>query len=151
MTTTETGRSTRFRHLLVPTDFGEAAGRALAIAIDLATKWESRLTLLHTYEIPGYAYPGAMSVAVDLLTPVRNAAQARLDKELADLRTQVPRADAVLCVGVPWQEIDRALRETGADLVVMGTHGRHGLDRVLIGSVAEKVVRSSPVPVLTVH
>lgn len=151
MATTTKGQSTSFKHLLVPTDFGEAAGRALDIAIDMALKWDSALTLVHTYEIPGYAYPGAMSVAVDLLTPVRNAAQARLDKELAELRTRVPRANAMLCVGVPWQEIERAIRETHADLVVMGTHGRHGLDRVLIGSVAEKVVRQSPVPVLTVH
>ncbi|HEX7668597.1 MAG TPA: universal stress protein [Polyangiaceae bacterium] len=151
MTTTDTGQSRRFQHLLVPTDFGEPAGRALTIAVDLATKWGSALTLLHTYEIPGYAYPGAMSVAVDLLTPVRDAAQARLDKELAELRRRLPRADAVLCVGAPGHEIERVIRETRVDLVVMGTHGRHGLDRVLIGSVAEKVVRLSPVPVLTVH
>jgi nucleotide-binding universal stress UspA family protein len=151
MTTKEISQPGRFKHVLVPTDFGEAAGRALAIAVDLATKWGSALTLLHTYEIPTYAYPGAMSVAVDLLTPVRNAAQARLDKELAELRTRLPRADGVLAVGVPWQEIERTIRETHADLVVMGTHGRHGLDRVLIGSVAEKVVRLSSVPVLTVH
>jgi nucleotide-binding universal stress UspA family protein len=140
-----------FKHLLVPTDFGESSERALAIAVELATKYEAALTLLHTYEVPVYPYPGAASAAVDLLTPIRDAAQARLDKRLAELRLRVPKADGVLGLGVPWHEITRVIGEVHADLVVMGTHGRHGVSRMLLGSVAEKIVRMSPVPVLTVH
>lgn len=147
----ETAPSTTFKHILVPTDFGDSSGRALAIAIDLATKYGASLTLLHTYEVPVYGYPGVTVVPADMLEPVREAAQAQLDLQLAELRKQIPKAEGVLCFGIPWREIASETERIHADLVVMGTHGRHGVARMLIGSVAEKVVRTSTVPVLTVH
>jgi len=140
-----------FKRILVPTDFGEAAERASDVAVDLAEKYGATIILLHTYEVPSYPYPGIGTAAVDLLTPIREAARAQLDQVLAALRKRAPEARAALAFGVAWKEILRAIGEEKADLVIMGTHGRHGITHALLGSVAEKVVRLSPVPVLTLR
>jgi nucleotide-binding universal stress UspA family protein len=142
---------TDFKHVLVPTDFGESSEKALDVAVDLAKKYGSELTILHTYEVPVYAYPGMVYTAADLLTPMQDRAQAECDRVLEALRKRVPGAKAILRFGVPSHEIQEAIKETHADLVVMGTHGRRGMNHALIGSVAEKTVRLSPVPVLTVR
>lgn len=140
-----------FKHILVPTDFGESSQRALEIAIDLSNKYHARLTLLHTYEVPVYSYEGMTSSPVDLLTPVREAAERQVDIALADVKKRTPDAQGILRYGVPWQEILRIVENQGVDLVVMGTHGRRGITHALLGSVAEKTLRMSPVPVLTVR
>jgi nucleotide-binding universal stress UspA family protein len=140
-----------FKHILVPTDFGESSEKALDVAVDLAKRYGAELTLLHTYEVPVYAYPGMVYTAADLLTPMQDRAQAECDRVLKILRERVPSATAILRFGMPSQEIQEAIKETHADLVVMGTHGRRGVNHALIGSVAEKTVRLSPVPVLTVR
>jgi nucleotide-binding universal stress UspA family protein len=139
-----------FTHILVPTDFGESSGRALALAVSLAQKYGAKITLVHSYEVPAVTYASQVA-AVDFLTPVREAAEAQLDRALVELRKQLPEAAGMLCFGRPWQEILQAIDETHADLVVMGTHGRHGVAHALLGSVAEKIVRASPSPVLTVR
>jgi nucleotide-binding universal stress UspA family protein len=120
------------------------------MATELATKFGASLTLLHTYEVPVYGYPGVV-IPADLSDSIRDAAQAHLDRQLAELRKRVPKAEGVLSMGIPWREIGGAIERIHADLVVMGTHGRRGVNRMLVGSVTEKVVRTSPVPVLTVH
>jgi len=140
-----------FTHVLVPTDFGESSSRALAVAVELAKKYGAALTLLHTYEIPSYAGPGSFAAPVDFLTPVREAAEAELDRELKELKKEVPKADGIVRFGAPSQEIVKEIGLTHADLVVMGTHGRRGVTHALLGSVAERTVRTSPVPVMTVH
>lgn len=142
---------TEFKHILVPTDFGDSSEKALDVAVDLAKKYGAKLTLLHTYEVPVYAYPGMVYTAADLLTPMQDRAQAECDRALKTLRERVPGAMALLRFGTPAQEIQEAIKETHADLVVMGTHGRRGVNHALIGSVAEKTVRLSPIPVLTVR
>ena len=88
---------------------------------------------------------------VDLFTPIMDAARAQFDAKLKEVGRRVPGTTGVLRMGAPWQELLGVLSETGADLVVMGTHGRKGVAHALIGSVAEKVVRMAKVPVLTVH
>jgi nucleotide-binding universal stress UspA family protein len=140
-----------FENILVPTDFGPSAELALEFAIDLSEKYGSTLTLVHTYEIPAYVYEGMTLSAIDLLTPLRLAAERQFDETLAATRRRVPGTKGVLAVGVPWQEIQKAAVEEHADLIVMGTHGRRGLAHLLLGSVAEKTLRGSPVPVLTVR
>jgi nucleotide-binding universal stress UspA family protein len=140
-----------FKHILVPVDFGQSSARAVELALDLATKFEADLTLLHVWEIPAYAYMEAAALSLDYATPVAEAAQAELDKLLATVKARVPRAKATLLMGIPWQGVMSAIKELGPDLVVMGTHGRRGLSHALLGSVAEKVVRLSSVPVLTVR
>jgi nucleotide-binding universal stress UspA family protein len=100
--------------------------------------------------VPLYAYGGIEFSALDLLTPIRETAQNCLDETLTDVRKTVPEARAILRRGAPWREILSAIEEGKPDLVVMGTHGRRGVERMVLGSVAEKIVRTSPVPVLTV-
>jgi nucleotide-binding universal stress UspA family protein len=77
-------------------------------------------------------------------------AQIALDRALEKTRATFPRAESVLVRGDPCEGILHVARERNADLIVMGTHGRRGLSRAFLGSVAERVVRTSPTPVLTV-
>lgn len=135
----------------MPHDFSETADAALATALELAEKMHARVTILHAYEVPTYVFPESVVATADLVGQVRGAAEEALAgiKERAT-RPGVP-LDTLLRQGVAWSEIVRAAKELGTDLVVMGTHGRRGISRALIGSVAEKVVRTAPCPVLTVH
>jgi len=140
-----------FKHVLAPTDFGEPSGRAVKLAVELAQSFNAMLTLLHAYEVPVYTYPQVDSIVVDLITPIEQAAREQLDRELATVQLKIPNAKSILRSGVPWREILSVIDDVHADLVVMGTHGRRGVTHALLGSVAEKVVRLSPVPVLTVR
>jgi nucleotide-binding universal stress UspA family protein len=139
-----------FRHILVPSDFGECAEQALEIAIALATKLDAKLTLLHVCELPVSAYAMYAQGLYFPMDELEQAAKKALDEAAKRLRERMPNADAVLASGTAVEQILGTLKEKGADLVVMGTHGRRGISRVLLGSVAEKTVRLSPVPVLTV-
>ena len=141
----------QFKHILVPTDFGEPSGRAEKLALELAQSFNAMLTLLHAYEVPVYTYPQVDAIVVDLFTPIEQAAREQLDRELAALQLKIPNAKSILRSGIPWREILSVIDEIRPDLVVMGTHGRRGVTHALLGSVAEKVVRLSPVPVLTVR
>lgn len=136
-----------FKHIVVPTDFGEIAEQATDLAIELASKYGAKLTLVHVYTIPTPAYAEAFAWPVE---EIQKAAREALDRELAKTKARYPNTEAVLDVGVAHDRIVEVVRSRGADLVVMGTHGRRGLPRFVLGSVAEKVVRLSPVPVLTV-
>jgi nucleotide-binding universal stress UspA family protein len=141
-----------FHHILVPTDFDETSDRAVKTATDLAGDVKASVTLLHTIEIPQYAYAnfGATLPPPDLLSALEVAARRSLDERLEVVRATVPSANAIVTTGVPWRQILAAIADRQVDLVVMGTHGRHGLGHALLGSVAEKIVRTSPVPVMTV-
>jgi nucleotide-binding universal stress UspA family protein len=139
------------REILVATDFAECSKGALDRAIDLAGKLGAHLTVMHSYEIPSYVYTGASFSAVDLVTPIEEAAQKCLDDTMVNVRERAPSAKAILRRGPPWEQILEVAKDGHADLVVVGTHGRRGLSHALLGSVAEKVVRLSAVPVLTVR
>jgi len=141
----------QLKKILVPTDFGDAAAEALAYAVALADKFEARITLLHAYEIPIYAYSTATYLTTDVLKAIEAAARKRLQETLDEVRKQAPTAATILSVGTPAEAIVATIKDIGADLVVMGTHGRRGLGHMFLGSVAEKTVRRSPVPVLVVH
>jgi nucleotide-binding universal stress UspA family protein len=136
-----------FKHLLVPTDFGEAADAALDLAIDLAGKFGAKITIFHAYHIQMPAYGDRIYWPMDDLA--RMARQA-LDARIAKARERHPMTEGVLAYGDPSSQALEAARDSGADLIVMGTRGRQGIARVLLGSVAAKVVRASPIPVLTV-
>jgi nucleotide-binding universal stress UspA family protein len=138
-----------FRHILVPVDFGEPSRAALAAAMDLSKQYESALTLIHTLEIPAYGY-SALS-PIDVLGPLQDLAARELATLLEQVRKQRPEAKSVLSTGVAWHEILAAIERLKPDLVVMGTHGRQGIRRMLLGSVAENIVRMSTASVLTVH
>jgi nucleotide-binding universal stress UspA family protein len=138
-----------FKHILVPIDFGEPSQKALEAATELALRFGAQLTLLHVYERPVYIYAGVTYATTDLFGPIEEAAREQLERTLREVQAKVPAAIALLGRGVPATEILKAVAEVQPDLVVMGTHGRRGVGRALFGSVAEKVVRLSPVPVLT--
>jgi len=137
----------RLKHILVPTDFGESSERAEAVAADLASKLDAKLTLFHVWSVPTPSYAEALSWPID---SIEAAAKDALGRAHARLKEKHPNADAVLAAGVAWDRIIEAARERDVDMIVMGTHGRRGVPRWFLGSVAEKVVRLSPVPVLTV-
>jgi nucleotide-binding universal stress UspA family protein len=143
--------SGEFRHVLVPVDFSSSSDEALEVAVGVAIRNGAAITLVHACAVPVYGYPGMAGKGLDILSAVEKAAKEQLDEVLARLRTRVPTAQAMLRVGEPDQEILRAIDETRADLVVMGTHGRRGFRHAFLGSVAERTVRQSPVPVLTVR
>jgi len=136
----------RFDHVLVPTDFSANAEDALALAAALAAKLGAKLTVVHVVQLPSYAYVERTGVSLDELLPraedALQRAVGRIDPSLG--------AEAALVHGHPAERIVEVARERGADVIVMGTHGRRGLPRALVGSVAESVVQTSPVPVITV-
>ena len=137
------------QHLLVPTDFGEASNAAIELALALASKLDAEVTLLHaTWLPPVYysTYAGGLAWPTDEL---EGEAKKELDELVAKTRTRYSKVNGTLVAGDPWECILAAATKHGADLIVMGTHGRRGIPRALLGSVAEKVVRSSPIPVLT--
>ena len=144
--------SVEFKRILVPTDFSVAATMALEVAVDLARKYGGTITLLHVHEVPLYPYPELGVLAdIDLVTPVREAAQKELARAFSALVARGVEARPQLACGVVWSEILWEAEQSRADLIVMGTHGRKGVMHALLGSVAEKVVRTAPIPVLTVR
>jgi nucleotide-binding universal stress UspA family protein len=138
------------KHILVPTDFEAASAGALELGVQMARAFDAKVTLLHVWELPIYPYMDFMLNSA-VITEVEDAASNGMARALEDLQKTMPGAQSKLKTGLPWQGILTATEELGADLVVMGTHGRQGLSRLTLGSVAERVVRLSKVPVLTVH
>jgi len=140
--------------VVVPTDFSPSARQALELAEQIATAMgPSRIVLVHAYYVPveieamlSYEHADAPS----LLDRMSEAAAAELERILADLQEAGVGVEYVVRHGPPDHVIADVARENDADLIVMGTHGRTGMRRVLMGSVAEHVVRVAPCPVLTV-
>jgi nucleotide-binding universal stress UspA family protein len=139
------------RHILVPHDFSDTAQNALSFALDLASQLGARVTLVHAYEVPTYAYPDGVAVTTDLIGNIEQAATTALAGVAARAERPGVEIRTVLRQGTPWSEINATAKDVHADLIVMGTHGRQGLAHALLGSVAEKIVRTAPCPVLTVH
>jgi nucleotide-binding universal stress UspA family protein len=140
------------RRLLVAIDFTETSDRALTWAIDLASQVSASVTVLHAYELPVIPFPdGGIIATAEVAVRIGDAARAALDKAVAQHAGRGVSLVGLLRQGVAWEEINAVADEIDADLVVIGTHGRRGFARALLGSVAEKVVRSSPRPVATIR
>jgi nucleotide-binding universal stress UspA family protein len=139
------------KRILVPHDFSPTADNALAFALDLATKLGAAITVMHAYEYPMLSYPEGPALTADLVLEIEKAARVALDGVVSRARRPGVPMDATLRQGPAWAEILAAANEARAELIVIGTHGRRGLSRALLGSVAEKVVRTAPCPVLTVR
>jgi universal stress protein A len=140
------------QRFLVPVDFSEDANQAVKYAIDLASKLGARMTLLHVIQLLPLG-SGDMSVTVpytyfqDLEADITSRMQAYLERvTAAGLEGEI-----AVVHGVPFQEILATAKAQQVDLIIMGTQGRTGLQHVLMGSVAEKVVRLAPCPVLVVR
>jgi universal stress protein A len=141
----------RFRTLLVPTDFSEHADAALELAIDLAAESRATIHLLHAYEIPISAVPPyGVELPPGLILEVRDAAARQLEKVAAKVRARGLTCEGHLIHGPPVDGIVEGAGSVGADLIVIGTRGLTGLKHVILGSVAERTIRSAPCPVLAV-
>ncbi len=142
------------RQILVPTDFSEPADAAWEYAQTLAVEFESRIHLLHIVAEP-YVYPWGTELATlpitDLITQSEQAAHERLAQMAPSTGPLAGRVQTDTAVGTPVDRILDYVEHHQVDLVVLGTHGRGMVGHLLLGSVAERVVRRSPVPVLTVH
>jgi nucleotide-binding universal stress UspA family protein len=139
------------QHILVAHDFGETAENALSFALSLAKKLGARVTILHVYEAPVYAFPEGPTLTPEVVAQIEQAAAAALAGIAERARRPGVAIGTEVRQGSAWREIDAAAREGHADLIVIGTHGRRGIARALLGSVAEKIVRTASCPVLTVH
>ena len=139
-------------HILVGTDFGEISRSAADWAIDLARALGARVTILHVFDLPIVGLLDA-SLIVDAKTASRlsDEAQAALDAEIARVRDRGVPVTGALKQGDSRMTIPAFASSEGAGLVVVGSHGRHGLSRALLGSVAETIVRTSAVPVVVVR
>lgn len=143
------------RSVLVPTDFSAPAAAAWRYALTLATLFKSRVHVLHVVAEP-YAYPwGSNEMSTlpmaDYLSQAEEAARERLATLVAASAGHGRRVRAVTKVGAPVEQILEYAGAQKIDLIVIGTHGRGLVGQMLLGSVAERVVRRAKMPVLTVH
>jgi nucleotide-binding universal stress UspA family protein len=142
----------RLTKILVPTDFEPGSELALEMAVDLAMAFDGSIRLVHAFELPVAVYAGAAAMSfVDYTPEARKIARDAVNAQATRFRARFPRIEATWCEGSPWREILASADDLRADLIVMGTHGRRGLSRALLGSVAEKIVRLATMPVLTVR
>jgi nucleotide-binding universal stress UspA family protein len=137
--------------ILVPTDFSDSADAALAYALMLAGKVGATVRLVHVFEDPdalsiySHAYvPMPAEMRADILADIRR----QLSERAASAASNALTTDVL--IGTAAGTIVKAATEQQCDLIVMGTHGRHGMAHLLLGSVAERVVRTAACPVLVV-
>jgi len=145
------------RRILIPVDFSHTADRAVEVALELAGAVGGQLTLLYVFGAPATILPDGSTFAAAPRALL--LASQRADDALAAARRELETKAAAVGVevtaqtrlGLPAEEIVNAAGSGQFDLVVMGTHGRSGLGRLLLGSVAESVMRHAQIPVLTVR
>lgn len=135
--------------ILVPTDFSETAHHGVLYAADLARKVGAKLHLLHVYLIPTPPAGGAGASA--FFDENEEAVADRLQLVAQDIQKSGVSVGTTVTTGDPSRAIVQAADEVGADLIVIGTHGRRGVQRLLLGSVAETVLRHAHCPVLAVR
>jgi nucleotide-binding universal stress UspA family protein len=145
---------TRIRRILHPSDFSRASAAAFTKAVEMAKANRAELLIVHVRALimpavgDGYIAP---NVYEEIESRSRAAAQKQLDALVAKAKKAGVRAKGLLLEGVPHVAITRAARARRADLIVLGTHGRTGLARFFVGSVASRVVSTATCPVLTVR
>lgn len=149
-----------WRHLLVPVDFSECATHALELALGIALREGASLTLLHVSVLPPNLPPDALVTPPGETTAVRiddyttNGVNARLEAIAAPLRARHLDVRTLAVASTSSDVADQILRacdDVGAEAIVVGTHGRTGLSHLLLGSVAEHVIRRATVPVITIR
>ena len=142
-----------FHRILVATDFTPASEPALAEAIDMAKEDGSELLIAHAYQLP--SAPQAASVAAGVydewVENLREGVEEKLEPLVERAKKNGVKAQALILTGDPDEAITEAAEEEAADLVIVGTHGRKGVSKFFLGSVASRVISTAPCPVLTVH
>lgn len=140
-----------FSTILVAVDFSDSSDNAFQLALTMARKFSSRLLIMHVINEPidlrGFYVP---HISFDKLEEeIAEGAKKLMESFCRQHIVDFENYDTLIVPGLPFDEIIKQAEEQSADLIVLGTHGRTGLDHVLFGSTAEKVVRKSKVPVLT--
>ena len=142
-----------FHKILFATDFTPASEPAFRQALDLAFSDGAELWIAHVYEPPSLM--DAQSIAAGVYEEWDQALRAEAERRLTPLvdraRERGVKARALVLSGMPYEAISEAAREKGADLLVVGTHGRTGVARLFVGSVASRVISTAPCPVLAVR
>jgi nucleotide-binding universal stress UspA family protein len=142
-----------FDTILFAVDFSESSDHAFSYAFELARKFSSRLEIIHVINEPvdlrGFYVP---HISFDNLEKeIAEGAEKMMDRFCAEKLQGYDNYGKSVVAGIPYDEIVRKAEEVNADLIVMGTHGRKGLDHMLFGSTAERVVRTARCPVMTVR
>ncbi len=141
-----------FKKILFPVDFTGSSVRVIPFVLDVAEKYNARVQVLHvvTAEVGGDLYIPGESL-MTFISEIRAGAEKMMKEYCETHFGGLEHVYGLVLEGDPVEEIIRFAEEHKGTLIVMGTHGRKGLDRVVFGSVAENVLRKSPVPVLTVN
>ena len=142
-----------FSRILLPTDFSDCSAEAANVVKLLAERFGSAITILHVLDEPAALDPMFRGdVPLELLRGrMEKFAKESMEAFVSAHFSGYSKFDTILAAGIPYREIIGKARECGAGLIVIGTHGRTGVEHVIFGSTAEKVVRYSPCPVLTVR
>jgi nucleotide-binding universal stress UspA family protein len=143
----------QIKTILYATDFSQGARAAMDHVISLAQDYDAKLILLHVIQdisVAEWYIPTTLSVA-EVVADIEKNAWQEMEKWAAEFAPKVNNIEKIIVRGVPFVEIIKTAREKNIDLIVIGTHGRTGIDHMLFGSTAEKVVRKAPCPVLTVR
>ncbi len=142
----------QFRKILVPVDFSECSREAFRYALSLARQYKSKVILLHVIDSRSYdsIFHIHMVSEEEATEMLKQHCLKKYEQLLADHQTEGIELEQRVKSGHPYVEIVREAAHEEVDLIVIGTHGRSGLDHILFGSVAEKVVRKAPCPTLAV-
>lgn len=140
------------RTILCPVDFSDASGHALDYAMDLAKKLHAGIHIVHAWQPTLYAMGDGViipssDVITDLMINLKNKTTALVEQ----YQGRGISITGELLEGIPYEEIVKTAQKLPAELIVMGTHGRSGFVHLMLGSITERVIRTSPVPVLTVR
>jgi nucleotide-binding universal stress UspA family protein len=141
-----------FKKIVCPVDFSEFTDEILHYAVDIAKKYNAELHLIHIIPNLNYFTPYESFLTPENLIAIERNIEKEVDKDFDKItKTLDMSVQKVVKTGITFVEIIDYIKTEGIDLVVMGTHGRSAIEHILIGSVAEKVVRKSPCPVLTIR
>jgi nucleotide-binding universal stress UspA family protein len=142
-----------FKTILFAIDFSQSSDYAFQYALSLAKKYDARLLIIHVINEPvdlrGFYVPHISFEKLE--QEIEAGAKKMMEKFCRNQIKDFNKYETIIVPGIPYDEIIKTGEEQSADLIIMGTHGRTGLDHVLFGSTAEKVVRKSPVPVMTIR
>ena len=142
----------RIKHIVVGTDFSAVADKAVDFAMDMAAQVGAQVSLVHAYELPMYSFPDSVMVSSpEAAQKITSDALAHLDAAIDKRKDLGISIKSVLRMGPPWEELNGVAVEGNADIIVVGTHGRRGFSRVMLGSVAERMVRTAVRPVVVVR
>jgi len=144
------GMMATIKKILVPTDFSDYSDQAMQYATMLARAFKARILLIHVIESLTYTVTDTLLVT-DHFVALKTIAEPLLENARKKIQKKGLRVETNLLTGVPYREILNKASRSGADMIVMGTHGRTGVEHLLLGSVAEKVVRLATCPVVTIR